>query len=257
MGNINFVAGGRTGDLLHNLIAVKLICEKNKTKANLFITDNGKFGGDSFSFSIQKTYNDLKDLIEYQEYIDNFNILNEENEPKEYINLNSWRYKGFLNTTNWINLISKSYNTSVIYTNWINYKKNSFYEDKILIHRSSHRRTDSFPWDSITKNNKCYFITTDRGEYESFTYKERVELLFFDSFSDFAESINSCKFFIGNMSTPLALAHSLGVNRLAELYISDQVHYIGEENFLKNYFYMGHNFVKNYVTGLEDYIKFK
>jgi hypothetical protein len=56
------------------------------------------------------------------------------------------------------------------------------------------------------------------------------------------------------MSTPLALAHGLGIPRLAELFHVDQVHYIGEEKFLDNYFYLTDNSI-NYTDGLQNFIK--
>lgn len=255
MENINFISGGRTGDLIHNLIVVKSFCKKFKSKANLYITNNLNLGGDTFHFDLNKTYDDLKPLIEYQTYINSFNILDESNPPQQFVNLNMWRHSGLIYTTNWINLLSKVYSIDTINTNWIEYKKDDSYKDKILIHRSSQRRNESFPWDSITKNNKCYFITTEKNEYETFPYKDRVELLFFDSFSDFVTSINSCKLFIGNMSTPLALAHSLGVTRLAELYKIDEIHYIGEEKYLKNYYYISYNFFNSYIPNINKLIK--
>jgi hypothetical protein len=255
MENINFISGGKTGDLFHNLIVVKSICEKYKTKGNIFITNNKILGGDSFHFEINKTFNDLKPVIEYQNYINSFQIIDDINNPKESINLNKWRHSGLLFSTNWINLLSKVYEIDKITTNWVEYEKNNFYNDKILIHRSLQRNNPTFPWDSITSKNKCYFITTNIIEYESFKYKDRVELILFESFKDLVLSINSCKFFIGNMSTPLALAHSLGVPRLGELYQLDEIHYIGEENYLSNYFYISYNFFNSFLNNIEKYIK--
>ena len=213
MENINFISGGRTGDLFHNLIVMKSICEKNNTKGNIYITNDTNLGGDTFYFEINKTYQDLKPILEYQNYVNGFYILNEQNNPTDFINLNKWRHSGLLYSTNWINILSQVHSIDKITTNWVNYKKNNFYSDKILIHRSLHRNNNSFPWDSITSKNKCYFVTTNKHEYDSFKYKDRVDLIFFDSFDELVTSINSCKFFIGNMSTPLALAHSLGTPR--------------------------------------------
>jgi len=81
-----------------------------------------------------------------------------------------------------------------------------------------------------------------------------VDLLLCDSFYDMVVHINSCKIFVGNMSTPLAIAHSLGVPHLCELYATDQVHYIGDEKYIKNFFYFKHN-DSGYVDGLETFLK--
>jgi ADP-heptose:LPS heptosyltransferase len=48
---------------------------------------------------------------------------------------------------------------------------------------------------------------------------------------DFCRAIAGCKFFIGNQSSPLAIAHALDVPRLGELSNGDSVHYVGEEEF--------------------------
>jgi hypothetical protein len=87
-----------------------------------------------------------------------------------------------------------------------------------------------------------------------FPYKDQVELYQWETFLELAKIIKSAKFFVGNMSTPLALAHALGVPRLAELFITDQVFYIGEENFFDNYFYKSDN-APSYLNGIEKFIK--
>jgi hypothetical protein len=56
------------------------------------------------------------------------------------------------------------------------------------------------------------------------------------------------------MSTPLSLAHGLGVPRLAELYITDQVHYIGEADYFENYFYHSDT-EPSRLYGIEKFIK--
>ena len=63
METTKFVIGGRTGDLLHSLYSVRGICEKLGTKADLYITDDIRYGGDGFHFEINRTFDDLKPLI--------------------------------------------------------------------------------------------------------------------------------------------------------------------------------------------------
>jgi len=251
MENINFVIGGRTGDLIHCLYAVKEITKKQNKKANLYITDNTSLGGDLFHHPIDKTFADLYPIIISQKYINSFNILTENLD--QYINLNFWRRSPDFFKKNWINILSNLYDIPFNNENWISYKKNKNFEDKILIHRSTWRFSEKFPWENIVKKNNCVFITTDINEYNLFTYRNNVDLHYCETFSDLVECINSCKFFIGNMSTPLALSHGLGVPRLAELYIGDQVHYIGEEKILNNYFYFTDN-LENNINGIDKFI---
>ena len=75
MEKINFICGGKTGDLLHNLMVIKTICESNNFKGVLYITNNRGYGGDYFHFDIEKTYDDLEPMIMSQDYIESFHIL--------------------------------------------------------------------------------------------------------------------------------------------------------------------------------------
>jgi len=252
MENTKFIIGGRTGDLLHCLYSVRGICEKLGTKADLYITDDRSYGGDGFYFPINKTFEDLKPLILNQEYISSFSILTEKIDNA--INLNNWRrLPGFFKGP-WINMLCELYNIPISNKRWIQYDKDNSFKDKIVIHRSTWRFSKNFPWESIVKNNDCIFITSDKREYDMFPFKNLVGLHEWKSFSELAKIINSSKFFIGNMSTPLALAHGLGSPRLAELFVTDQRYYIGEEKILNDYFYFSDT-VPNHITGLEKYIK--
>jgi hypothetical protein len=252
MEKINFISGGKTGDLLHNMYVVNQICQKENKLANIFITDNLNYGGDNFHFQIDKTFNDLKPFFEYQKYVNSFNIL--KTHLNTYVNLNSWRGYFLFGQVNWINLLSSLNNIPQLAGNWLEFEKNNSYSDVIAIHRSTHRHTNSFPWEKIVNENNCVFVTTDIKEFEMFPYNKNVTLKFCESFTDLALIINSAKFFIGNMSTPLALAHSLGVPRLAELFRYDEIFYIGEEKLLSNYYYYSENY-NNYLNGIEKYIK--
>jgi hypothetical protein len=252
METTKFVIGGRTGDLLHCLYSVRGICEKLRTKADLYITDDVRYGGDGFHFDINRTFDDLKPLILKQDYISSFNILKDKID--NFINLNDWRKSSGVFKTNWIKILSDFYQIPVSGKNWISYDKDELFKNKIVIHRSVWRFSKNFPWESIVKNNDCIFITSDIREYDIFPFKNLVKLHEWKSFSELAKIINSSKFFIGNMSTPLSLAHGLGVPRLAELFVTDQKHYIGEENLLENYFYFSDT-LPAHISGLEKYIK--
>ena len=91
MGKINFVSGGKTGDLLHNLMVVKSICETNNVLADLYITNVSLYGGDDFHFDIMKTYYDLEHFILSQTYVNSFHVLRDADIIGDFINLNDWR----------------------------------------------------------------------------------------------------------------------------------------------------------------------
>jgi hypothetical protein len=255
MGKINFVSGGKTGDLLHNLMVVKSMCETQNKKAVLYITNVSSYGGDNFHFDMHKTYNDLEPIIMSQPYIDSFHLLRNDDVIDDFINLNQWRESELLHKSNWINLLCNKFKINPPSEPWLTYNKKEGLDDAILIHRSLHRHIINFPWEKIVNENKCYFITNTCAlhEYEQFQYKDKVELISCETLSDLVISINSCKFFIGNMSTPLALAHCLGKPHLGELIFPDEFHYIGEEKYIKDYFYINDNNI-SYLNGITKFI---
>lgn len=255
MEKINFICGGKTGDLLHNLMVIKLICEKNNKKGVLYITNLSEYGGDGFHFDMHSTYYDLEPFIMSQNYINSFHLLREGDVVEDYINLNQWRWSKLFFKSNWIDMLCDNYNLEPPKTPWVQSDKIEGLEDSILIHRSLHRHTVLFPWEKLVNENKCKFITNINTlhEYESFPYKDKVELIHCNSFNELVQSINSCKFFIGNMSTPLAIAHCLGKPHLGELIIPDETHYIGDEKYINDYYYITYGGYKH-LNGIEKFI---
>lgn len=255
MEKINFICGGKTGDLLHNLMVIKTICESNNFKGVLYITNNRGYGGDDFHFDIKKTYDDLEPMIMSQDYIESFHILIDGENIGNFINLNQWRWSKLFFKSNWIDLLCDNYQIDPPIEPWIKSNKIEGLEETILIHRSLHRHTPNFPWEKIVNDNRCKFITNINSieEYDSFPFKDKVELLTCNTFNDFVQSINSCKFFIGNMSTPLAISHGLGKPHLCELYSVDEIHYIGDEKYVKDYFYISPS-GNNNLDGIDRYL---
>lgn len=255
MEKINFVSGGKTGDLLHNLMVVKSICETQNKKAVFYITNVSSYGGDNFHFDMHKTYYDLEPIIMSQPYIDSFHLLKVNDVIDDFINLNQWRESELLHKSNWIDLLCNKFKINPPSEPWLTYNKKEGLDDTILIHRSLHRHINNFPWEKIVNENECHFITNigTLHEYEQFQYKDKVKLISCDTFSDLVLSINSCKFFIGNMSTPLALAHCLGKPHLGELIFPDEFHYIGEEKYIKDYYYINDGEL-SYLDGINRFI---
>lgn len=234
---INYITGGRLGDMMHALLVIKQNYVTSGKKGNLFLFV-GK-GGDGFSFHLEKVYKDTKDLILFQEYINSYSIYNGEHID---VNLNDWRKSPLLYRENWINILTKTFNLSTPPSeNWLSYTTNPDYKDFTIIHRTYYRNNHLFPWQHIIDNEKCLFVTTNIEECKLFNKTFSVECLAVNSISELALVINSGKKFVGNMSSPLAIAHALGKPRLAELCNTDQVHYIGEEKYLPNYWYIKDN----------------
>lgn len=248
-----FICSGRTGDLIHNLLVIKSLYEQSDKKGILYITNDKKYGGDSFLFDINKTYDDLSPVVSYQDYIESFHILQDNQKIEESINLNSWRRAKLFMKSSWIDILCDHHCLRPPINPWIKYEKLYGLEETVLIHRSTKRHSSNFPWEKIVNENKCKFVTNSIAEYEYFPYKNKVELLLCDTFSELVKYINSCKFFVGNMSTPLALAHSLGIPHLGEMFYPDDIHYIGDKKYLNNFYYIKQDGFKE-IEGINRYI---
>lgn len=229
-----YLAGGRTGDLIYNLMVIK---QKGDTENVLLLTDNLKYGGDLFHYDIDKTINDLSPFLLRQSYISKVEKLIGE-PPLNFVNLNDWRSSPLLFKGNIMKILQGTYNILPI-NKWIDADVIDEFKNTCVIHRSLIRHNPNFPWESIIENEEdIIFITLNPTEYHNFKFKDKVKMHLCGSFLEFVNIINSSKKFFGNMSAPLAIAHALDHPRFAELYHKDQMHYIGDEEVSKNFNYL-------------------
>lgn len=234
---INFIAGGMMGDFIHSLYVVKQLCAQNNKKANLFIAEGH---GDVWRFDLNKTHADLKSLMNNQDYINNFGILNptEFNEPA--VNLTDWR-KTLIHTDAgyekcWSEVLSECYKFQILDEyKWLNASEDAITKNKIVIHRSVHRHNGEFPWKKILdtyKNEEVVFLTSHITEWDVFPHKYgNIRLHQVSTVSDMANAVNSCKMFIGNQSAPFSLACALDVPRLVELDYDPAAFYMDEKKY--------------------------
>jgi hypothetical protein len=225
---MNYICGGKLGDLIHVLWVVRRYYELHGVQGNIFLTNDSEHGGDTFSRPLDETYNELMPLLALQPYIASVQMLiGPLSEP--IINLNEWRQ--FLSYGNWFDILSVTYSLPLPQnkvSKWIEYPKEplSKWSTCVVIHRSLQRHNDQFPWEDIVRNHECVFVTSNVAEYEAFPWKHMVKCHVAKDIYEMTGIIaNSC-FFIGNMSFPLAIAVSLGYPCLAELYYGDADMYI-------------------------------
>jgi len=129
---IIYISGGKLGDFIFQLAVIHANYIKTGKKGILYIGDIG----DKFFKSINDTYNDTKDFILKQEYIEDYKIYNRE----EYnINLSSWRDIVFQNNYNWIELFKRKFNILFGLVKWINIEINDKLKNIILISHSLQR----------------------------------------------------------------------------------------------------------------------
>ena len=201
---INYVASGLMGDFIHQLSVCNEIFINTGKKANLYISNNWE----TFKFDLQTTYKDLKTFMDMQSYINYFGIYNDE---IININLSSWRFSELLYYNNWHEIFSKCYNVDWCKNNWINCEPKDVYKDIILLNISINRY---IYYDyKILKNLKreVKFICFEKSQYENFQNQAGISLdcILVNNILEMCEAISGCYHFIGNLSSPLAMAIGL------------------------------------------------
>lgn len=244
---INFISGGHAGDLIHELYAIKNICIKHNDKANFYIVDesyNIPYCG-GYNFSLQKTYEDSKDFIFAQEYINTYEILSNQ-KIDSYINMSAWRSM-IGRFTIWTNLLSSFYGfpTDNAYPYAQVRKTDPTASGKVLIHHSGRRDNPLFDWGKIINqtNKDIFFITSDINEYHTFKSRsEKIKLFLVSTFNEMAEAIAGSDLFIGNQSLPMAIACSLDHPRICEIHGPSAEFYCGEQAYSTKYsWYLNNN----------------
>jgi len=219
---MNFILGGRLGDLVHMLYVIK----NTPGKHDLFITDRRDMHSDGFIYDLNKTIEELRPILRVQDYVNSVRPYNNESG----INLNLWRRKAY--TACWTNLLSDYFNVPINDEPWIRIKEQyPVLKNKTVIHKSIMRQGI---WEGQIDDSFVFVGTKE--EFEAFDkdimFYEPVNLMIFFII------INSCKRFIGNQSLPLAIAHALGKDRIALLNDVDKNAYVGEEQIFKNFSYV-------------------
>jgi hypothetical protein len=232
---INMISGGRLGDFIHQMYIPAILYNKYKIKTNLYISEIG----DYFSFGLQNTFNELHDIILNQEYINKFEIYNNQD-----ININLSFWRNVNPQLCWTEKLSSIYlketdfnirNFQIIKN--INNIKD--YNNSLIINRSLDSRRYSA--NDIYLNhikeygkNNSFFLYTDVNQYINFPHKNLVQPLYINSIQNLFEIINSCKLFCGNLSAPMAIAYALMKNIICEFGYVDTDSYRDEVKYYDN-----------------------
>jgi len=242
METINFISAGLMGDFVQSLFAVKNICMQRGCKANLYITEG--YGGDIFTYGVETAFNDIKELVYHQPYINSFQILSKEVDDS-FINLNSWREEAATEFVEkgeysicWTERLGRRFNFAPVDYKWLEpLKPDHRARNKILIHRSKHRH-GGMPWQTILNAfpKDIMFVTTNTNEYLEFKklFNGYYPLLLVKDITEMANAIASCKYFIGNQSAPFSIANALDVPRLGDLEAGVYKFYKDETKYSKN-----------------------
>jgi hypothetical protein len=252
----NFLMGGKLGDFLHSMFAVRGLCKKNNIKANIHVYNIG------WEFGFEKTVQELTPILLQQDYIQSVSMLTDchvvqdqtselgKNYPTEvfdkkllkegYIELGDYIRSPLLYRACWSELYADTFDFPLPEKNeykWINYNKiNITLQDKILVHRRNNpvRINPEFPYQDILNlyKDNMIFVSTNEEDYKNFEYKDQLPFLKINSLDEWFTAVNSCAVMISNLSSPAVMAHAMDKVRIIELpYTADAYHCIGEEKY--------------------------
>jgi len=255
---IRYLSCGKLGDLIFNLSVINEIFLQSGKKGILFLNEHPE----KFQFSLEKTYNDIKNIILSQKYIQDIKIYDGTSEID--INLNIWRNSPYLSNNNWSVIYNKTYEKYNIEWGkhiWLDLPKNDKYKEFIFVFHSTRRMNTNISYRNFIKKTerKVYFITTDITEYIPFKNVLNCEPLIFDDLYEYCVALNSCHMMITNTSFPLCISMGLGRSTIGILpnypisSIGDTKRGLGLEKIFKNFMWI---FDKEQITSSEilDYI---
>lgn len=249
----DFIAGGKLGDFVHFLFAVKHLSAKNDTKANIHIVDIGwERGVDIF-------VQEIKDILLSQSYVQSVNILKdyylhpvqrpEESVPIQvfeepmastgFVDMGEYIRSPWLYKKCWSEIISLTFGFEMPKEyKWISYDSiDTELQSKVVIFRRNnpYRLNHIFPFDQIIERfgkDNILFVSFDDNDYEAFPYKHLIEYKKIYTIDDMFKTINSSALTISNLSAPAAIAHALDKLRIIELPNTlDYIHCVGEEKY--------------------------
>jgi hypothetical protein len=212
----SYLQEGKLGDFIHSLVVCKFNWEFFGYKADLYISNDAGH----FEKGLEFTYNDLKPILEKQEWLNSFNIYNGEIID---VNLTRFRQSRFLYTTNWIEIYFKEFFDDMMPPNeysWIELEKDETLSDTLVINRSMKpmsEKTKGVYQGVLNEFEKKVFICFDESQYQTFPLKDQCEMLKVNSLYEFFAKINGSKLFIGNQSGPMSWATAMNIRRGIEL----------------------------------------
>lgn len=206
---------GNIGDIIYSLPTVKHIYDITNQKIDFYLNPVD----DRMSL---KSSNLLKPLLEHQYYINSVDIY-----QGQFINYDLDVFRNYLYFSNIGTMHLAAFNFDLNLKN-----KPSIFLDNILefniplydiiINRTQRYNNDNFPWEYILneqyKNYSKGFVGLPY-EYDFFKVKYNIENLVYISIKDYLELawlIKKSKIFIGNCSSPYALAEGIKHNTIQE-----------------------------------------
>ena len=217
---INILHSGHLGDIIYSLPLIEEISKKSK--CNFYININKKMSQYYHAHPGNGVYINermakmLIPLLEKQNYLNKVEIFSNQ---KIHLNLDIFREMP----------INISFNLSNIYEVLtgvkfnlnkpvLNVDKTPGFENKIIISRTKRYRNQFLDYSFLKSYENKIFLGLEEEFNDLKKIIPNIEFYECKDFLEMAKIINTCKIFIGNQSFGFALAESLKVKRLLELY---------------------------------------
>lgn len=245
--NLDCILSGRLGDVFHALYVVYYRIQEcggpSRARATLYVSQDRRYGGEPFSKDYARTLAELTDFVaQWCPYVSAVIPLPDgQNPPPNTLNLNQWRT--IHGRTDWITSLSKYYNLTSLNLPttpaWCFPASASASASApppppppprekgpyAVIHRSLVRHNPECPWPAWlcwlnSQQIPIYFITAAPEEYEAFPWKHLLTDAAYQpcpTLCEMAAWIYHATWFLGNQSSPLAMAVALGKPVIAEL----------------------------------------
>ena len=205
---LTYICGGLLGDFIHQLSVVYEKYRVSGRKAILHLTDDV---GDKFRFGSKKAYEDTREILALQSYIKEYKVVDKAEGRYDY-NLSEWRDSGLLYRASWYTIFNSIYNVEWGTHKWLELPRFESWTNKVVVTCSQGRPpSDLEVVRRLIGDGEVIFLTQNEEEYRHFVSLVGVSVPFYvaSSYMEFCTIINSCKMFIGNLSSPFALALSL------------------------------------------------
>ncbi len=210
---LTYISGGYVGDYFHQLSVIYEKFRITGRKGILLITDKDV----NFRTGVERTYADTEQIIKYQFYIADYRIY--KGEPYD-INLSSWRNNQPLNVDTWYDMFKREYGIEWSTHKYIDSPIVPELKNTVIMSSSILRWNYNIDYNMLlSKYNNVIFVAFDEEEYKHFIERTKIVLPFLkvNNFWELAIAINSCKLFIGNLSSPLTVAQAVDKERIGLL----------------------------------------
>jgi hypothetical protein len=222
---------GKLGDLFHSLYVPNYIYRTTGKRSILYITDVIE----PFERGIESTVTELVPILSQQAYF--YDIRKWEGEPIQF-NTTLFRKSPFLYRTGWTNIMHSLFlnRKAPLIGPWL--ETMPIGEDiGLVISRIPKtpmtEELGQWYYEKIKDFNGAIFLGSE-AEFNAFPLREICNFVPSTTLEMNSRIIASSKLFIGNQSSPLALAWALGVNRAVELLPEphpDFIHYEAEKEY--------------------------